>query len=320
MAQLRCAVCPIRHLIQERRLLYKSRPRTSHRFPRTPKFGAAKEELERSRKRTYLDTKAETRDRKSYFQNVSPGAERGSFFRTLSRMLERTHKNRLTYNPTRNVYPWVDLQPDLKIKSVYSGRTFEPLELIEQDLAIARERTERLEEFMTTEAAEDAALLEAQEALLEASLPFNCEHVVPQSWFSAKEPMRGDLHHLFACESGCNSFRGNIPYFDFREGEEVVREGCGRREPNKFQPTAGMGTVARATLYFLLRYPGTIQRATNRYTNARLETLLGWHQEFPVDEYERHRNQAIFELQGNRNPLIDFPDWADKIDFQLGLG
>ena len=29
---------------------------------------------------------------------------------------------------------------------------------------------------------------------------FNCEHVVPQSWFDKKEPMRGDLHHLFACD------------------------------------------------------------------------------------------------------------------------
>ena len=53
------------------------------------------------------------------------------------------------------------------------------------------------------------------EDLLEASAPYNCEHVVPQSWFSKKEPMRGDLHHLFACESRCNSFRGNHAYFDF---------------------------------------------------------------------------------------------------------
>lgn len=39
-----------------------------------------------------------------------------------------------------------------------------------------------------------------------------------------------------------------------------------------------------------------------------------------MDEYERHRNQAIFERQGNRNPLIDHPKWAAKIDFRLGLG
>src|SRR3712207_7679841 len=89
--------------------------------------------------------------------------------------------------------------------------------------------------------------------LLEAALPYNCEHVVPQSWFAKREPMRGDLHHLFACESDCNSFRGNTPYFEFEEADEAVRAACGRREEGRFEPAAGKGAVARATLYFLLQ-------------------------------------------------------------------
>jgi len=44
---------------------------------------------------------------------------------------------------------------------------------------------------------------------VEAMLPYKCEHVVPQSWFAKAEPMRRDLHHLFACESRCNKF----PFF-----------------------------------------------------------------------------------------------------------
>jgi endonuclease G, mitochondrial len=44
--------------------------------------------------------------------------------------------------------------------------------------------------------------------------------VVPQPWFAKREPMRGDLHHLFACESRCNAFRGNTPFFDFAEAQE----------------------------------------------------------------------------------------------------
>jgi len=155
---------------------------------------------------------------------------------------------------------------------------------------------------------------------LETSLPFNCEHVVPQSWFSKMEPMRGDLHHLFACESDCNSFRGNTPYFNFPDFKEVIRNDCGKREEHKFEPGGGKGTVERATLYFLLRYPGEINRTAKEYTQDRLATLLKWHKDFPVDDYERHRNQAIFERQGNRNPLIDYPTWAAKIDFRLGSG
>ena len=82
----------------------------------------------------------------------------------------------------------------------------------------------------------------------------------------------------------------------------------------------GKGAVARATLYFLIRYPGEINRTAREYEPDRLKTLLGWHESDPVTEYEKHRNAAIFQKQGNRNPLIDHPEWASKIDFSLGIG
>lgn len=37
-----------------------------------------------------------------------------------------------------------------------------------------------------------------------------------------------------------------------------------------------------------------------------------------VSEWEKHRNQELFNLQGNRNPFIDFPELASKIDFTKG--
>ena len=46
-----------------------------------------------------------------------------------------------------------------------------------------------------------------------------------------------------------------------------------------------------------------------------MSLLLEWHRANPVEEYELHRNAAIAELQGNRNPLVDHPDWAERIDF-----
>jgi endonuclease G, mitochondrial len=48
--------------------------------------------------------------------------------------------------------------------------------------------------------------------------------------------------------------------------------------------------------------------------------LLAWHKAQLPGEYEKHRNAAIFEMQGNRNPLIDFPEWAEEIAFEKGLG
>ena len=45
-----------------------------------------------------------------------------------------------------------------------------------------------------------------------------------------------------------------------------------------------------------------------------LQDLLAWHAMDPVDEYEIHRNNLIYNnYQHNRNPFIDYPQWVDYI-------
>ena len=42
--------------------------------------------------------------------------------------------------------------------------------------------------------------------------------------------------------------------------------------------------------------------------------LLAWHKADPVDEYEIHRNNLLYtNYTNNRNPFIDFPEWANFI-------
>jgi hypothetical protein len=57
-------------------------------------------------------------------------------------------------------------------------------------------------------------------------------------------------------------------------------------------------------------------------THGVLSTLLTWHQAHPPTDYERTRNNLIYSGvsisgitrgQGNRNPFIDFPQFADAI-------
>lgn len=48
--------------------------------------------------------------------------------------------------------------------------------------------------------------------------------------------------------------------------------------------------------------------------HGKLSTLLQWHQQDPVDDWERNRNNVIYEsYQGNRNPFIDHPEWVTSI-------
>ena len=236
----------------------------------------------------------------------------------LTRLLTDTHTPRPAYKPARHVYPWLDLHPDLALRSLYSGKTIDPEELIREDLETERHRSERLRELFQRESTVGEEVLAAELDALEAAFPFNCEHVVPQSWFQKREPMRGDLHHLFACEPNCNSFRGNTPYFDFADFEEVDPHGLRQAGGQPLRARLRQGPAARAVLYFLLRYPQVVSAA--EFPPERLSTLLAWHEAEPVESYELHRNQAAAELQGNRNPLVDHPDWARRIPFELAIG
>lgn len=216
----------------------------------------------------------------------------------LHSLLVRTHSSQLKYSPHEYVYPWVDLQENLQLKSLYSGQDLDPVKVIEEDFRLIK-------------------ILSEGSFAANTEVLFNTEHVVPQSWFDGDEPMRGDLHHLFACEPGCNSMRSNLPYHDFQSYNpgftaSGIRTGCGMVEAGKFEPEYGKGIIARAVFYFAIRYKDIIKLEAQ----MDFELLLSWHEEHPVSLYEKHRNAAIQELQGNRNPLIDFPDLAAAM---LGL-
>jgi len=276
-----------------------------------PGLSLALAAVREGQERPYYDTEADAAARSAYYTSVDRSGDPGELRATLSALVERTHVNRPGYQPSQQLYPWVDLHPDRLLRSIYSGATFTAEELVRADVRVEAARRRRWSALL----AQSTTTFAAQAVAVEEELLFNCEHVVPQSWFAKAEPMRGDLHHLFACEPKCNSFRGNTAYFDFA-GTEGVREACGRSAAEGFEPVAGKGPVARATLYFLLRYPGTIGDAAGELPPDRLEMLLSWHEQDPVGDYERHRNAAIEQVQGNRNPFIDDPALARLVDLR----
>ena len=272
----------------------------------------------------YYEEERDKQERDSYYSGVAENLSRAELFNALSVLVRQTHKVKPRYQPALHVYPFVDLQPNRKLQSIYTLKEFEPEELIRAHFEIRREIARQVRETLLTESL-DLTQMAERINLLEAAAQFNCEHVVPQSWFDKREPMRGDLHHLFACEPDCNSFRSNTPYCDFTDFGEAIRTNCGKSAvasdgDRGFEPGGGKGAVTRAVMYFLLRYPGEINNTGREFKASQLPTLVQWHKAFPPSLYEQHRNQAIFAVQGNRNPLIDFPDRVDQIDFELGLG
>jgi endonuclease I len=153
---------------------------------------------------------------------------------------------------------------------------------------------------------------------------WNREHVWAQSrgGFSTTAGPGTDLHHLRPEDVSVNSTRGNK---DFDLGGTAV-SGCTDcwTDGDSFEPRdAVKGDVARMLFYMAIRYEGgdgfnNLEMSSTVGTSSTLigdlETLLAWNDEDPVSTFEMRRNDRIHSTwQGNRNPFIDHPEWADSI-------
>jgi endonuclease I len=265
--------------------------------------------------REYYNESKDSAARQAYYGDIDWSAGGKALFDQFSTKVIDSHSKVLDYRPSKFVYPWVDLHPDGQLRSIYSNVPMSAVKAIVEDWEVGQIRRQAENAMVFTQAAFSPEAAAVAFATQEAAA-LNCEHVVPQSWFDHQQPARGDLHHLFACDSRCNSRRGNLPYDEFKNAKDDWRDQCGVIGPDRtFEPAGGKGAAARATLYFLLRYPGVV----DSYDSSDVQRMLDWNRRYPPDLWEKHRNAAIEESQGNRNPLIDFPGMANAIDFTRGL-
>ena len=155
---------------------------------------------------------------------------------------------------------------------------------------------------------------------------WNREHVWPKSHggFGTARGPGTDLHHLRPEDVEVNRIRGNK---DFDRGGEVVEQAPGNRtDDDSWEPRDGAkGDVARMIFYMAVRYEGedrwpdleaddAVLAKTGKPRTGRVSVLLRWHEQDPVDAFERRRNELIFErYQRNRNPFIDHPEWVSSI-------
>ncbi len=161
---------------------------------------------------------------------------------------------------------------------------------------------------------------------------YNREHVIPQSLFSEKEPMKSDVHHLFPSDGYVNNRRGNLPHAEvgsisYSSNNSFTIVGTSSTsgvsgnvcEPNDIYK----GDIARTYFYFVTAYQDKVSsfKTYAAFSNDSYPSLskwainlyLKWAKEDPVSEKEIKRNEAIYQLQGNRNPFIDYPDLAQRV-------
>ncbi len=152
---------------------------------------------------------------------------------------------------------------------------------------------------------------------------WNREHTWPKSHgdFGETPPAGTDMHHLRPTDVSVNSDRGNK---DFDNGGTPHAEaiGCYYDSDSWEARDEVKGDIARMMFYMEVRYEGDSGEpdlelvdytGTSGPNLGKLSTLLAWHVQDPVSDFERTRNDRIYGYQNNRNPFVDHPEYAAYI-------
>ena len=162
---------------------------------------------------------------------------------------------------------------------------------------------------------------------------WNREHVWPKSHgFPDEDDVAyTDVHNLKPCDRSVNSSRGTRDY-DYGGNQHSEATEC-LYDSDSWEPSDSVkGDIARIIFYMVVRYdPGydhdnnvfdleVVDYTTPNDTSpilGKLSSLLQWHIDDPVDDFEVNRNNIIYGYQENRNPFIDHPSlvsyiWGDN--------
>ena len=161
---------------------------------------------------------------------------------------------------------------------------------------------------------------------------WNREHLWPRSYgiFNDGGADNSDIFNLRPSDVQVNSERGSLFFDD--TGQAIALQfsapGCSK-DIDSWEPRDDeKGDIARACFYMHVRYDGsdpltndlTLSDSPDRDASrfGMLETLLEWHRLDPVEDRNRQRNQAVYDdWQGNRNPFIDRPEFAEQLFLAL---
>jgi hypothetical protein len=140
--------------------------------------------------------------------------------------------------------------------------------------------------------------------------------------------MYTDMFHLYPTDGYVNNQRDNYPYGVTSSPTWTSTNGS-RLGPSSYPGYTGIvfeplnaykGDLARTYFYMAVRYygedgswPGSEMVTGSQPKTWALKMLLEWDIADPVSQKERDRNNAVYGIQGNRNPFIDNTAFANLI-------
>ena len=160
---------------------------------------------------------------------------------------------------------------------------------------------------------------------------YNREHSFPKSWWGGSSgiPAYTDLFHLYPTDGYVNGMRGNLPFGEVKSVTKQSAKGFSKVGPSAIAGYGGTvfepadeykGDFARTYFYMATAYEssfagwaeseGGVMLAGNAWPGFKawaLDMLLQWAEDDPVSDKERDRNEAVYGIQHNRNPYIDYP-------------
>ena len=169
----------------------------------------------------------------------------------------------------------------------------------------------------------------------------NIEHSVAKSWWGGTEnDAYRDLHHLNPSDQEANNRKSNYPMAKLSSVTwtngimNVGKASIAGTSQNAFEPADQYkGDFARTYMYMFTCYQTFTWKYTwmvyekSTYPTIKpwaVDLLLKWHHEDPVNQKEIERNNAVYAIQGNRNPFVDYPRladfvWGDSVDYDFHL-
>lgn len=228
----------------------------------------------------------------TYYQSAD--GKKGSALKTAMCGIIKNH-DQLSYGDLWEAFKSTDKRPDGKVWDMYSTYEFE--------FGTDQDRGQ---------SAEEGEL-------------YNREHSVPNSWFHKDYPMYSDLIHLIPTDKCINNKRGSYPFGETNRPTYTSNDGFSKLGPSSVSGYSGTvfepndeykGDFARIYFYMTTCYEDNVSTwesdmlAHNKYpafTTWALNMLLRWAAEDPVSQKEIDRNNAVYNIQGNRNPYVDYP-------------